>query len=890
MFSNRIFTLVIVIITLTISTNLFSQTEVEGDVSGVWDTDGSPYIAVDDIRVPAQETLRVEPGVSILFARGTTLLINGLFTADGVENDLITFSPQENGDEWFGIDVIRADDDTRFSYCVIEGARAPGEWDDVSACGGGIYCSETNITILNSIFRNNDANDEGGGAYISNCDPIIENNIFIENSGNRNAGAIYFLECEGEFNNNWVEDNHAVAHSGGGVFLRRSSTRIAGNRIFRNRSNTNWGSGLYMDFNCSPEIDRNLICQNGQGGIFMGVNCESASFMHNTIANNQGRTGILLYDGCTIMAVNCIIYGNLTSNSIMGGCRLTLDYTDIENPDMEGVDIGEGVIDQDPMFFDVENDNFSLFFDSPCVDAGDPESPRDPDNSIADLGALYFENAGGEAEIFVEPDFLIAEEPGDYIINITNESENPLWWRTHCNVDWITCTPDRMVLDPESDVDVLIEIRHNNLDEGVNHGEISIFSNDPDTPEIVIPVQFMVGDIRRLSVSLDEGWNYVSLNIEPFENLWRGENGPDVELLFDELRIDEDQHHVVMVKNEDAQFWVPRYNYNQIPFLDLRESWEVQVDENVDLDCIGFEIRANASLVLRPNWNYVAYYPTYPLDASEPDFYVLSPIIGNVTMAKDCDGNFLAPEREFSNMPPWREGCGYKIKVDQRVVLRYPPPDEERLARFQPPIYQNSHWDKPRRTGDNMSLLVKADNFQTDIEIAAFTQNGVLVGSGRFNQNGMCGMALWGDDQTTSDVDGLQPDEHPVFKIWDGSAESTIEISISEGSLNYEVDAFTFGDLLLNKSMIADDFEVTELFPNPFNNETSVSFSIPESGIVNVNLYDLSGRELLSIFNGGLNAGVHRVLIESGDMTSGVYLLKINFSNISLSRKVVLIR
>jgi len=259
-------------------------------------------------------------------------------------------------------------------------------------------------------------------------------------------------------------------------------------------------------------------------------------------------------------------------------------------------------------------------------------------------------------------------------------------------------------------------------------------------------------------------------------------------------------------------------------------------------------------------------------------------------MAKDCDGNFLAPEREFSNMPPWREGCGYKIKVDQRVVLRYPPPDEERLARFQPPIYQNSHWDKPRRTGDNMSLLVKADNFQTDIEIAAFTQNGVLVGSGRFNQNGMCGMALWGDDQTTSDVDGLQQDEHPVFKIWDGSAESTIEISISEGSLNYEVDAFTFGDLLLNKSMIADDFEVTELFPNPFNNETSVSFSIPESGIVNVNLYDLSGRELLSIFNGGLNAGVHRVLIESGDMTSGVYLLKINFSNISLSRKVVLIR
>ena len=48
------------------------------------------------------------------------------------------------------------------------------------------------------------------------------------------------------------------------------------------------------------------------------------------------------------------------------------------------------MIEQNPMFIDIENFDFTLQGNSPCIDAGDP-SETDPDGSIRDIGASMFE-------------------------------------------------------------------------------------------------------------------------------------------------------------------------------------------------------------------------------------------------------------------------------------------------------------------------------------------------------------------------------------------------------------------------------------------------------------------------------------------------------------------
>jgi hypothetical protein len=54
--------------------------------------------------------------------------------------------------------------------------------------------------------------------------------------------------------------------------------------------------------------------------------------------------------------------------------------------DVEGGVAGEGCIFEDPLFVDVEGGDFHLTISSPCIDAGDPASPTDPDESRADMG------------------------------------------------------------------------------------------------------------------------------------------------------------------------------------------------------------------------------------------------------------------------------------------------------------------------------------------------------------------------------------------------------------------------------------------------------------------------------------------------------------------------
>ena len=41
-------------------------------------------------------------------------------------------------------------------------------------------------------------------------------------------------------------------------------------------------------------------------------------------------------------------------------------------------------------FVDAPNGDFSLMFDSPCIDAGDPASPLDPDGTRTDIGANHY--------------------------------------------------------------------------------------------------------------------------------------------------------------------------------------------------------------------------------------------------------------------------------------------------------------------------------------------------------------------------------------------------------------------------------------------------------------------------------------------------------------------
>jgi PKD repeat protein len=53
---------------------------------------------------------------------------------------------------------------------------------------------------------------------------------------------------------------------------------------------------------------------------------------------------------------------------------------------------GTGNFNADPLFIDAGNLDFNLHYNSPCIDAGNPAMPRDPDGTLADVGAHIYEH------------------------------------------------------------------------------------------------------------------------------------------------------------------------------------------------------------------------------------------------------------------------------------------------------------------------------------------------------------------------------------------------------------------------------------------------------------------------------------------------------------------
>ena len=136
----------------------------------------------------------------------------------------------------------------------------------------------------------------------------------------------------------------------------------------------------------------------------------------NTIVFNESWSPIYGYGGginnnspgIGYTGANNIIWGNTAAVGNDDYCgELALIYTDCSQ-DMPG----EGNINADPMFVNPANWDFHLQEGSPCIDAGDPNSPLDPDSTIADMGALYYD----QSVQVIEPD--IADIPSGCSLSV----------------------------------------------------------------------------------------------------------------------------------------------------------------------------------------------------------------------------------------------------------------------------------------------------------------------------------------------------------------------------------------------------------------------------------------------------------------------------------------
>jgi hypothetical protein len=391
-------------------------------------------------------------------------------------------------------------------------------------------------------------------------------------------------------------------------------------------------------------------------------------------------------------------------------------------------------------------------------------------------------------------------------------------------------------------------------------------------------------------VPLAAGWNLISINITPPQALWNA-NGPDIRQMMAQFR-EEARHQVILMKNERGNFYAPaNNNFNNIPFWNTAEGYQVRMNEAREGQWTGVQIDAQADVPIAAGWNMIAYFPTYQLSCLRNTFTAFSPIINNVILAKDGFGRFASPRNNFSNMEAWREGRGYQINVNAAVTLNYPAAQQGAAAieAGESNASVVGHWAEPAMTGANMSVLVTGISgleLAAEDQVAAFSTSGRLVGVGHVTE-GMVGLAVWGDDASTEAVDGLQKGEAFTLKLWDADKDAVVDLRMA--GLVYETDGFTAADAAAAVAL-PDAYSLGQNFPNPFNAVTRIAFGLPEASQVSIRVFDVAGRELATLVSGELQAGNHTAVWSAEGFNSGVYLVKMETPNFSDVRKVTLVK
>ncbi|MGB9665323.1 MAG: N-acetylmuramoyl-L-alanine amidase [Ignavibacteria bacterium] len=91
-------------------------------------------------------------------------------------------------------------------------------------------------------------------------------------------------------------------------------------------------------------------------------------------------------------------------------------------------------------------------------------------------------------------------------------------------------------------------------------------------------------------------------------------------------------------------------------------------------------------------------------------------------------------------------------------------------------------------------------------------------------------------------------------------------------------------------STVPDKFELYQNYPNPFNPETIIRFDLPENQFVSLKVFDLHGREIITLINEYIKAGSHQIKFDAKNLHSGVYFYRLATPKFTDTKKMILIK
>lgn len=237
---------------------------------------------------------------------------------------------------------------------------------------------------------------------------------------------------------------------------------------------------------------------------------------------------------------------------------------------------------------------------------------------------------------------------------------------------------------------------------------------------------------------------------------------------------------------------------------------------------------------------------------------------GNLALIR-TDGNYsIAPMGYvFEGFKSWRGTHRLPVYVDSLVELAYDQtlPFINAVAAISP--------------GNDTLFVAISNSAESETISCKMTINYFDRTSGRLLR---LEGASYGDDHATLQVQPIDAGEADSILV---QPHSVVFVELYGGKAT-SVDE-SHGEM-------PRDFELHQNYPNPFNPATTIRFSLPKAEHVTLKVFDVTGREVVTLVEGKMAAGEHQVIFEAGGLPSGMYFYQIQSGSFSQTRKAVLMR
>ncbi|HOD54205.1 MAG TPA: T9SS type A sorting domain-containing protein, partial [Candidatus Cloacimonadota bacterium] len=417
------------------------------------------------------------------------------------------------------------------------------------------------------------------------------------------------------------------------------------------------------------------------------------------------------------------------------------------------------------------------------------------------------------------------------------------------------------------------------------------------------------------NIPLAEGWNIVSFNVVS--------NQPNVASVFSPLVND---NQLVKVQNESglAFEYLSTLNQwiNQINEVQSTEGYYVKVNNNTNLSSTGYHTPTPLTIPLSEGWNLIAY----PYLNQQQAMPLLETLISNNSLVKIMNESGQAIEHLpiigwVNELQHFNAGKGYAIKVAQNTNLVYPAesttanimvsqlkdnPIQRKQANHKEIAAKNPHFQKAWSGNGykHFNLYVLADDYlnaqlSAGDEIAVYDED-VCVGTHAVSETDSYFSIICSMKDNDETVNGYTPGNQYSLRIFKNQTEyDTIEYVKISGDDFYSAGGTTL--LRVSNMLSADDLSlpkvtaIQSIYPNPFNPETTVQYSLHKADRVEIEIYNIKGQKVKTLINEQQNAGHYQVSWQGKDsngksVASGMYFCRLKTTSKTLTRKMMLIK